>query len=357
MQNRIERLLGLLPEGIDAVLVASQVGRQYFTGMHSTAGTLFAVKNAGATFVIDFRYIEKARAVVRGAEVVLQDKLYEQIGELAKRHGVRRVAVESEYMTLSEFTAWKEKVPGVEFVMNGKVNDVIRRMRMIKSPDELDAIRAAQKVTDEAFSHICGYIRPGLTDREIAGELLDYAFRHGSEGASFDYIVVSGRNSSMPHGVPTDKVVARGDFITMDFGCLVDGYCSDMTRTVAVGEVTDEQRMIYDTVLRAQLAAIAAVKPGGICHVVDAAARDIITDAGYGACFGHTTGHSLGLEIHENPRFGKGDETVCEPGMVMTAEPGIYLEGRFGVRIEDMVLVTKDGCEDLTHSDKSLIIL
>ena len=161
----------------------------------------------------------------------------------------------------------------------------------------------------------------------------------------------------MPHGVPSDKVVARGDFLTMDFGCLVDGYCSDMTRTVAVGEVTDEQRMIYDTVLRAQLAAIAAVKPGEICHVVDAAARDIITDAGYGACFGHTTGHSLGLEIHENPRFGKGDETVCEPGLVMTAEPGIYLEGRFGVRIEDMVLVTKDGCEDLTHSDKSLIIL
>ena len=190
MQNRIERLLGLLPDGIDAVLVASQVGRQYFTGMHSTAGTLFAVKNAGATFVIDFRYIEKARAVVRGAEVVLQDKLYEQIGELAKRHGVRRVAVESEYMTLSEFTAWKEKVPGVEFVMNGKVNDVIRRMRMIKSPDELDAIRAAQKVTDEAFSHICGYIRPGLTDREIAGELLDYAFRHGSEGPSFDLSLI-----------------------------------------------------------------------------------------------------------------------------------------------------------------------
>ena len=161
----------------------------------------------------------------------------------------------------------------------------------------------------------------------------------------------------MPHGVPTDKTVARGDFITMDFGCLVGGYCSDMTRTVAVGEVTDEQRMIYDTVLRAQLAAIAAVRPGEVCRVVDAAARDIIADAGYGACFGHTTGHSLGLEIHEDPRFGRGDETACEPGMVMTAEPGIYLEGRFGVRIEDMVLVTKDGCEDLTHSDKSLIIL
>lgn len=357
MENRIERLLGRLPDGIDAVLIASQVGRQYFTGMHSTAGTLFAVKNVGATFVIDFRYIEKARVVVRGAEVVLQDRLYEQIGGLAKRHGVKRVAVEGEYMTLSEFNAWKEKLPELDFVMDKTVNDAIRRMRMLKSPDELDAIRAAQKATDEAFSHICGYIRPGLTDRDIAGELLDYAFRHGSEGPSFDYIVVSGKNSSMPHGLPTGKVVERGDFVTMDFGCLVNGYCSDMTRTVAVGEVTDEQKMIYDTVLRAQLAAIAAVRPGAACHAVDAAARDIITASGYGECFGHTTGHSLGLEIHENPRFGKGDETVCEPGMVMTVEPGIYLEGRFGVRIEDMVLVTKDGCEDLTHSDKSLIIL
>ncbi len=180
--------------------------------------------------------------------------------------------------------------------------------------------------------------------------------RKGAEKVSFDLIVVSGANGSLCHGVPSGKVIEEGDFVTMDTGCVVDGYMSDMTRTVAVGHVSDEQRRVYETVLAAQKAAIAAVRPGVRCCDVDKAARDII-EKDYPGTFGHSTGHGVGVQIHEYPRFSKSDATLARPGMIVTVEPGIYLEGKFGVRIEDMVLVTEDGCRDLTHSSKELIIL
>lgn len=357
MKSRIERILKQLPDGIDAVLITSGVHRQYFTGFQSSAGTLLMIKNAGAYFIIDFRYYEKARAVVHDCNVILQEKLSAQLSELMKHHSLVNIAIESEYMTVSEFSRFQELLPDASFVSNKQVDQAIRRMRMIKSPEELASIRAAQKITDDAFQNICDYIRPGMTEKEIACELLDYTNRHGSERPSFEFIVVSGANSSMPHGVPTDKPVEPGDLITMDFGCVVDGYCSDMTRTVAVKAVNEKQKLIYDTVLKAQLAAIQAIKAGIPCRDVDAAARNLITDAGYGSCFGHSTGHSVGLEIHERPAFSIADETICEPGMVITVEPGIYLEGQFGVRIEDMVLVTESGCSLLTGSVKQLIVV
>lgn len=357
MESRIERLLKKLPEDVDAVLITSGVHRQYFTGFQSSAGTLFAIKHAEAYFIIDFRYFEKAQRDVHGCKVLLQDKLFGQLRSLIKRHSVKKVVIESEYMTVSEFTRYQERLPDVSLVMDKRVDGVIRCMRMIKSPKELESMRTAQKITDGAFSHICGYIQPGKTERDIACELLDFTYRHGSERPSFDYVVVSGANSSMPHGVPTNKVVEAGDFITMDFGCVVDGYCSDMTRTVAVEKVSDKQKLIYDTVLKAQLAAIQSVRSGILCKDVDAAARNVIAGAGYGECFGHSTGHSVGLEIHERPTFSPLDQTVCQPGMVITVEPGIYIAGQFGVRIEDVVLVTEDGCEILTESPKELIIV
>ncbi|WP_303898824.1 Xaa-Pro peptidase family protein [Anaerotruncus colihominis] len=357
MENRTEALLERLPEEIEGVLITSEVGRRYLTGMQSSAGTLLVLRGLGAYFIIDFRYFEKARAVCSGCEVILQDKLYRQIGELLKRHGVRRLAVESDYMTLAEYARWKERLTDVELFSDARAGEALRALRAVKSPRELTSIRAAQKITDDAFTHICGYIRAGMTDRQIAGELLDYTYRHGSERPAFDYIVVSGAHSSMPHGVPTDKAVEKGDFVTMDFGCVVDGYCSDMTRTVAVGAVSEEQRRVYDIVLQAQKAAIAAVRPGAVCGDVDAVARGVIAQAGYGGAFGHGTGHSLGLEIHETPAFAPENAHICAPGMVITVEPGIYLEGRFGVRTENMVLVTQDGCEDLTASDRNLLVL
>lgn len=354
MNDRIERLAGALPQGLDGALVCSDVGRAYLTGMRSSAGTLLVLRDA-AYFIIDFRYIEKARATVRGCEVLLQEKLYDQLNRLLERHGVKRLGTESGYMTLGEYLDCKERL-SVELTMDREVSRVLAHMRMRKTPEEMDCIRAAQGITEEAFRHILGYIRPGVPERDIARELRDFADRRGSEGPSFDYIVVSGKNSSMPHGVPSEKPVEKGDFVTMDFGCIVGGYCSDMTRTVAVGQCGGEMREVYDTVLRAQEAAIAAVRPGAVCKAVDAAARDLI-NRGYEGRFGHGTGHSVGLEIHESPAFNTRDETVCAEGMVMTVEPGIYLEGRFGVRIEDMVLVTGDGCENLTAAPKELIVL
>ena len=357
MEDRLQRLAQQLPDDVDAMLICEAVNRQYFTGLRSSAGTLLVFKQAPAVFLIDSRYYERAKKDIHGCEVVLQGKLFEQVSEWFQRHGVRTAAVEGDYLNLSQYARFKEGLPKVSLVSKPEIDSAIRRMRMIKSPEEIASVRAAQKITDDAFSHIYGYIKEGRTEREIAGELLDFCYRHGSERPSFDYIVVSGKNSSMPHGVPGEKPVERGDFITMDFGCMIDGYCSDMTRTVAVGALSDEQHRVYQTVLDAQLAGIAAVRAGVSCKTVDAAARNLITVAGYGEAFGHGTGHSLGIEIHEPPAFSKSDETICEAGMVLSVEPGIYLEGKFGVRIEDLVHITADGCENLTASEKKLLVL
>ena len=215
----------------------------------------------------------------------------------------------------------------------------------------------AQQITDEAFAQICTVIRPGMTEREIAAELIYRMLRLGAEGTSFDPIVLTGPDTSMPHGVPGDRRVAAGDFVTMDFGCRKNGYCSDMTRTVAVGIPTDEMRSVYQTVLNAQLAGIAAAKAGVTGERVDAAARKVISDAGYGDYFGHSFGHSLGLDIHEHPIAAPGVHGRLPEHTVISAEPGIYLPGKFGVRIEDVMHLTADGAEILTRSPKNLIIL
>lgn len=354
--DRIKQLISKMPEEIDALIINTPVNRLYLTGLQSSAGTLLVTRD-DAYFIIDFRYFERAKTEARGCEVILQGKLYEQLSELLHKHNAKTIGIDGDYLTVSDYLTLNEKLPGFGFVMNGEISGILKRMRMIKSTVELAYIKAAQRITDDAFIHICNYIKAGMTDRQVACELLDYTNRHGSERPSFDYIIVSGKRSSMPHGTPSDKVIERGDFITMDFGCTVNGYCSDMTRTVAVGEPSEEQRLVYETVLQAQLASIEKIRAGAVCSDVDAAAREIIAKAGWGDCFGHGLGHSLGIEIHESPTFSMRDQTVCEAGMVVTAEPGIYLEGKFGVRTEDMVYVTADGCENLTRSRKQLIIL
>ena len=357
MKERLGLLSAGLAEGVDAALITSGVSRRYLTGMPSSAGTLLVFRQGPAYLIIDSRYIEKARKAAQGCQVILQRRLPAQVKELLGRHGAKRLAVESDYMTLGEYLQFQRQLPDVELEMDGKLSALLRQMRAVKAPEELEAIQRAQAITDAAFTHILNYIRPGRTEREIAGELMDFCYRQGSQGPSFDYIVVSGANSSMPHGVPTGKAVERGDFVTMDFGCMVDGYCSDMTRTVAVGEADEEHRRVYAVVLAAQKAAIAAAKAGVPGRVVDLAARQVIADAGYGPCFGHSTGHSLGLEIHESPLFAPSEETLMQPGMVITVEPGIYLEGKFGVRIEDMVFLTGDGNRDLTASPKDFMVV
>ena len=230
-------------------------------------------------------------------------------------------------------------------------------LRAVKSGEELDSMREAQRISEKALETVLHTIKPGMTEKQVAAELAYHMLLNGSEANSFDPIVVTGSKTSLPHGVPGDKVIQAGDFLTMDFGCLKNGYCSDMTRTVAVGYATEEMRSVYDVVLRAQLAGIDAARAGIQGKVIDAAARKVITDAGYGEYFGHGFGHSLGLDIHERPNANPAGEAIMPEGSVCSAEPGIYIPGRFGVRIEDVMILRENGAEVITRSPKELIIL
>ncbi len=355
MISRIKGLQKSLEKG-EAALIFDPSNRFYFTGFRSSAG-IVAVTETKAVFLIDFRYVEKAKSVVTSAEVVLSTNMYKQLCEFLKCEGVKRVYLENESIDLAAFLKLKEVLSGIEISTENKIQRAITELRTLKRDEEIACIKAAQEITDETFSYILDRIKIGKTEREIALEMEFFARKNGSEGVAFDFIVVSGKNSSLPHGVPTEKPLEKGDFLTMDFGARVGGYCSDMTRTVAVGEVGDKQREVYDTVLKAQSMALEKIKEGVSCKEIDAVARDYIYTHGFENCFGHGLGHSLGIDVHESPAFNTRDGSVLKRGTVMTVEPGIYLEGMFGVRIEDMVVVTKDGCENLTKSPKELIIV
>ena len=356
--NRIEKLSMALPEGADAALVTSDVNRRYFTGLGSSAGTLLAFRDA-AYFIIDFRYIEVAKATVTGARVMLQEKLTEQLDTLLKKHGAQTVAIETDYLTVGMLEQYRQKLSGYEFLTESTLNDAILSMRSVKEPQELECIQKAQAITDAAFLDILDFIQPGKTEKEIAAYLEYCMRRRGADGLAFETIAAGGPNSAKPHAVPGDRPLQTGDFFTLDYGASWGGYCSDMTRTVAVGEPTEEMRRVYQTVLDAQCLGIRTAQVGVSCRAVDEAARELIYKAGYEGCFGHSLGHSVGLEIHEMPGFSPSidPQTLCREGMVITVEPGVYLEGRFGVRIEDMVWFAPDGTKDLTNSPKELIIL
>ena len=356
MSNRIATLAGRLPEDIDAMLVQSPVNRIYLTGMQSSAGSLFVTRDQ-AYFIIDFRYIELARNKATNAEVILQQNLYEQLGEIVLRHGIKCIGVESGYLSVASYLAHSAGIKGAELVFDNRCNDIILDMRRRKDKDEIALMQSVQDIADKVFTDMLGVIRAGLSEKEVALEIYRRGFLYGAQDLSFSTIAVSGINSSMPHGVPSDKQLQRGDLLTMDFGYRVDGYCSDMTRTVAIGEVAEEQRHVYNTTLKAQIAALDAIGPGKACSDIDKIARDIIHNAGYEGCFGHSLGHSLGVEVHEGPRFRAGEADLTEPSHVISVEPGIYLEGRFGCRIEDVVCITEDGYINLTHSPKELIVL
>lgn len=356
--NRIEKLSMALPEGADAALITSDVNRRYFTGLGSSAGTLLAFRDA-AYFIIDFRYIEVAKATVTGARVMLQEKLTEQLDTLLKKHGAQTVAIETDYLTVGMLEQYRQKLSGYEFLTESTLNDAILSMRSVKEPQELECIQKAQAITDAAFLDILDFIQPGKTEKEIAAYLEYCMRRRGADGLAFETIAAGGPNSAKPHAVPGDRPLQTGDFFTLDYGASWGGYCSDMTRTVAVGEPTEEMRRVYQTVLDAQCLGIRTAQVGVSCRAVDEAARELIYKAGYEGCFGHSLGHSVGLEIHEMPGFSPSidPQTLCREGMVITVEPGVYLEGRFGVRIEDMVWFAPDGTKDLTNSPKELIIL
>ena len=354
MKN-IEKYLSILDGEVDGLLLTSRYSRMYGAEFDIAEGVAIVTK-AGCRYFTDSRYIESAQNGITGFEVIEVNRenpytklLNEAIGEFS----VHTLGFEEDYLTVRELMGYEKK-------LNAKLvpyNEKIYGFRSVKEPWELERMRKAQDITDKAFSEVLTRIRVGMTEKELQAELVYCLLKNGADNMSFDPIVVSGPNTSMPHGVPGDRQIQAGDFITMDFGALYDGYCADMTRTVAVGYATEEMQKVYDTVLKAQLAGIGVTKAGVKGREVDGAARKVITDAGYGPYFGHGYGHCLGMEVHESPSCNPSGETAMEVNMVSSAEPGIYLPGKFGVRIEDVVVFTADGCENITHSPKNLIIV
>ena len=354
MKN-LEKYLSLLSREVDGLLLTSRYSRYYGAEFDIAEGVAIVTK-AGCRYFTDSRYIESAENGIRGFAVKLVDRAnpyHKLLNEAIADFGVTKLGYEENYLTVAEFLGYEKNLQAELVPMNDKISG----FRAVKEEWELDLMRKAQEITDTAFAEILTKIRAGMTEKELAAELIYCLLKNGGEGLSFDPIVVSGPNTSLPHGVPGDRVLQAGDFITMDFGVLYKGYCSDMTRTVALGYATDEMKQVYDTVLKAQLAGIAATKAGIPGKQIDAAARQVITDAGYGAYFGHGYGHSLGMEVHEAPSPNPSGERVMEANMIASAEPGIYLPGKFGVRIEDVVIFREDGCEDITKSPKNLIIV
>lgn len=342
---------------LDAMLLTGEANRFYASGFHS-AGTdgVALVTRQKAYYFTDSRYTEAAARHVQGAELreVGRGRGYAAlIEEVIAEHQIRRMGFEDAYMTVQDWKRY-QKALSCDLV---PATDLLWQLRMVKDEEELDAMVGAQRIAEQALTDILEEIRPGVTEKEIAARLQYLMLHYGASDMSFDPIVVSGPNGSLPHGVPSEKAIGRGEFVTMDFGCVYHGYCSDMTRTVAVGYATEEMREVYQTVLSAQLAGIAVARAGLTGREVDGAARDVIEAAGYGAYFGHSFGHGVGVEIHENPNASPVNEKPLPAGAVISAEPGIYLPGKMGVRIEDVILLTENGCRDITKAPKELIVL
>ena len=353
MKN-LEKYLTLLSGQVDGLLLTSRYSRHYGAEFDIAEGVAIVTRK-GCRYFTDSRYIESAENGIRGFEVLIVDGVgyMKRINDAIADFGVTTLGYEENYLTVSEFMGYEKHLNAKLVPYNKEING----FRGVKEEWELDVMRKAQAITDKAFAEVLPRIKAGMTELELQAELIYCLYKNGATGLAFDPIVVSGPNTSLPHGVACERVIQEGDFVTMDFGALYQGYCADMTRTVAVGHATEEMVKVYNTVLEAQLAGLAASRAGVPGADIDGAARKVITDAGYGPYFGHGYGHSLGLEIHENPSPNSRNAQGMPRGAVASAEPGIYLPGKFGVRIEDTCVFLEDGIEILTHSPKNLIIV
>ncbi len=338
-----------------AVLIYTPINRRYLTGFNSSLGYLLLMKDENILFV-DGRYYEAALKCANNCRVEPIKNICNQLNEFASKKGFNKILIEIENEI--SFLSVLRKNLSVVVKPSESLSRRLLEMRSVKTKEEINSIVEAQRIAEKAFCDALDFIKTGVTEREIAA-FLEYRMKsYGSESAAFETIVVSGENSSLPHGVPSERRIKDGDFITMDFGARVNGYCSDMTRTVAVDFVTDEMRDIYDTVLKAQDRVEKAVIAGLKCSDADNAARRTISEAGYAEYFNHSTGHGIGLEVHEIPNLSpKSENVLLRKGQIVSNEPGIYIPGKFGVRIEDMLLITKSGCKNLTKAEKHLIIL
>ena len=340
---------------VDAILLTSEVNRFYAAEYNISEGVAIICRKRCYYFT-DSRYIEAAEKNLPDFTVLMVDAAHpyvNRINDAIGENDVKVIGFEENYLTYAEYLLYSQHLTA-ELIPYQKP---ISAFREIKENWELDLMRKAQDITDKTFADMCKIIKPGKTEKELATELIYSLSKNGADGPAFSPIVITGSKTSMPHGVPGDKVVQEGDFVTMDFGAAYKGYCADMTRTVAVGYATEEMKKVYNTVLEAQLAGLAATKAGVPGKDIDGAARKVIVDAGYGAYFGHGYGHGVGIEIHEEPNPNPSNPNPMPVGAICSAEPGIYIPDKFGVRIEDVVIYTEDGYENITHSPKELIIL
>ncbi|MFA9559422.1 M24 family metallopeptidase [Evansella sp. AB-rgal1] len=352
--NRLEKLREDLQEHhVDGMLITSNYNRRYMTGFTGTAGVAL-VSEKGAKFITDFRYVEQAQEQALGFEIIQHTgPIHEEIAKQVNILGIQQLGFEKDYVTYGTFDTYNQSIDATLVPVSG----LMEKMRLLKDSDELSIIKEAVQIADSAFTHILDYIRPGVREIDVSNELEFFMRKQGAVSSSFDIIVASGYRSALPHGVASDKVIEKGELVTLDFGAYYKGYCSDITRTVAVGQPSEELIKIYNTVLEAQLKGVQGIKPGITGKEADALTRDHISEKGYGEYFGHSTGHGMGLEVHEGPGLSFKSDTILEPGMVVTVEPGIYIAGVGGTRIEDDIVITENGNEILSSSTKELIIL
>ncbi len=351
-----ERIAAELKDDTHAALITGDVSRRYVSGFSSSAGLVFVTKNK-SYLIIDGRYYEKAEQQAKGCEVLLLSDLRKQIYAIIEEHGIEVVSIESKIMTVSELEDYKKLFNALIVDSSSWLSVTLERMRIIKTEEEILKIEAAQRIAEAAFSKLITSIRVGMTEKQVASVLNFYMMDLGADGISFDTIAASGVNSACPHAVPTDKPLQQGEFLTLDFGAVVDGYHSDMTRTVVIGKPDDEMKNMYNAVWGAQTDALKAVRADITGKLVDNVARSTLDAWGYEKYFTHGLGHGVGLEIHEAPTVSAKSPFTLREGMVITIEPGAYIPHKYGVRIEDMVVVTADGCLNLTKTPKTLVYI
>lgn len=350
--ERVRKQLDAL--GLDALLITNAFNRRYLTGFTGTAGYVLITREKALLFT-DFRYTSQAAEQAKAYEIVKHAiKPAESIYEALQSIGAIKLGFEKNNVTFAAYTAYQEQFPGIELV---PTENIVEKLREIKDETELGCIRRAIEITERAFNHILGVLKPGISERDVAAELEYEMRKQGASSSAFAMIIASGERSALPHGVASDKLLAANEFVTLDFGAVYEGYCADLTRTVFIGTPTDKHKELYRIVLKANQAAISGLKPGMSGKDGDSLARDIIAGCGYGEQFGHGLGHAFGLEVHEPLRLSQQSQDILQPGMVITVEPGIYIPGFGGVRIEDDIVVTETGIEVLTKSNKELIVL
>ncbi|WP_068775273.1 Xaa-Pro peptidase family protein [Paenibacillus sp. FJAT-26967] len=354
-ERRLEKLRQTMQQkGLPAVLITSSINRRYLTGFTGSAGVVVVTKES-AVLLTDFRYMVQAPQEAAGYEVTdHKGKIGQTVLGILNKQGIKAIGFEENDLTYAGYSSYTDDLQGVEFIPTG---GIVEKLRVIKDDTELAIMQEAADLADRTFSYILTRIRAGVSEKQIALDIEMFIRENGGTSSSFDTIVASGERSALPHGVASDRILQQDEFVKLDFGALYKGYCSDITRTVVLGKPSEKHKEIYGIVLEAQLNCVDNLRAGMTGSEGDALCRDIIAQHGYADNFGHSTGHGLGMEVHENPRLAKGYPVILEPGMVVTVEPGIYIPGFGGVRIEDDVIIEPEGIRLLTHSSKEFITI